>query len=148
MPVSVTGDAHAIGASVRTRVNVTVPGRPVVLDRVRAEVHQDLREPRPIRRHHRELGRQRVDLDANALTRRPSARACAVTSSSTSATLTGSVEIDTPPASMRDRSRMSSMRRSRCSPAAEDLVDALLVTLGERLLLVPLKELREARGSR
>ena len=65
------------------------------------------------------------------------------TSASTSPTPTGSAEIETPPASMRERSRMSSMSRSRCSPPVEDLVDALLVALGERLLLVALEQLRE-----
>ncbi len=39
-----------------------------------------------------------------------------MTSRTTSTASIGSVEIETPPASMRERSRMSSIKRRRCSP--------------------------------
>ena len=68
-----------------------------------------------------------------------------ITSSRTSRTLTGSVDIDTPPASMRDRSRMSSMRRRRWLAALEDLIDAPLVSIRKSFFLVTLQELGEAQ---
>ena len=65
-PVSLTRVAHTVvvlrGGRERHR-----PIGPVVLDRVRPEVHEDLDESRPVRRHHGNL-RQRFDPDPDALT--------------------------------------------------------------------------------